>query len=426
MSLSVFDGRYKKYCNNLIDILSEEAYIRYRYDIELEYLKRLLQFVYNETHCFDLIKTLNNDDIDKIKNIEKNIRHDVKAIEYFIKDKLKDFKYNYLVHIGLTSQDVNSLANTIMIKKAAEVCISKFNEININNLLDNQIIITRTHGQPAVPSTIHKEINFHYIRIINTINKIKEYKLTAKFGGAVGTMAAHCFAFNLDKLKWIDFFNDLVNHYGFIRTNITTQIDDYSSYVEYLHLFKLLILQINNFAKYLRFLIRDEYLIQKVVNNEVGSSAMPQKINPIDFENLKGNVAFAKNSIDALIEVLMDSEYQRDLSDSTALRSLSTIFGYIMIILNSLKNGIDRISINHNKINDDLDKHYEVVLEGIQTKLKILGYNNAYDDIKTLSRGKNINRDIVKKYIYELNINDKDKEELINLEPRNYLGTINL
>ena len=122
----------------------------------------------------------------------------------------------------------------------------------------------------------------------------------------------------------------------------------------------------------------------------------------------------------------MDSEYQRDLSDSTALRSLSTIFGYIMIILNSLKNGIDRISINHNKINDDLDKHYEVVLEGIQTKLKILGYNNAYDDIKTLSRGKNINRDIVKKYIYELNINDKDKEELINLEPRNYLGTINL
>jgi adenylosuccinate lyase len=141
---------------------------------------------------------------------------------------------------------------------------------------------------------------------------------------------------------------------------------------------------------------------------------------------LKGNVAFAKNSIDALIEVLMDSEYQRDLSDSTALRSLSTIFGYIMIILNSLKNGIDRISINHNKINDDLDKHYEVVLEGIQTKLKILGYNNAYDDIKTLSRGKNINRDIVKKYIYELNINDKDKEELINLEPRNYLGTINL
>ncbi len=425
MSLSIFDGRYKKYCGELIDILSEEAYIKYRYQIELEYLERLIYILFNEKHTFD--KELSIDDINNIKNIENVIRHDVKAIEYFIKDKFKDNRYNYLVHIGLTSQDVNSLANTIMIHKAGKNCINKFNEINeniINNLLKNQIIITRTHGQPAVPSKLDKEISFHYIRILNTINKINNFKLTAKFGGAVGTMAAHCFAFNLDISNWIDFFDDLVSHYGFIRTELTTQIDDYTSYVEYLQLFKLLIMQINNFAKYLRFLIKDEYLVQKVINDEVGSSAMPQKINPIDFENLKGNVVFAKNSIDALIEVLMDSEYQRDLSDSTALRSLSTIFGYIMIVINSLKNGIERISINHIKIEEDLDCYYEVVLEGIQTKLKTLGIYNAYDEIKLLSRGKHITKDIIKEYINKLDISNEDKDKLLNLEPRNYLGII--
>ena len=165
-------------------------------------------------------------------------------------------------------------------------------------------------------------------------------------------------------------------------------------------------------------------MCQKLINEEVGSSTMPQKINPIDFENLKGNVIFAKNSIDALIEILMDSEYQRDLSDSTALRSLSTIFGYIMIVINSLKNGIERISINHIKINEEVDMHYEVILEGIQTKLKLLGIYNAYDEIKLLSRGKKITKEIISDYICKLDINDDDKEQLLNLEPRNYLGNI--
>ncbi len=429
MTLSIFDGRYKKYCYKLFDILSEDAYIYYRYNIELEYLNRLILLLYNEDYDFSSISDIKNADINKIKQIEFNIRHDVKAIEYFIKDKLhdyiKDFKYIHLVHIGLTSQDVNSLANTIMIKKAADICISKFNEINISNLLKNVIMMTRTHGQPAVPSSMNKEISFHYIRITNTINKIKEFKLTAKFGGAVGTMAAHCYAFNnIDKSKWVKFCDDLVEYYGFKRTQVTTQIDDYSSYVEFLQLFKLLVLQINNFAKYLRFLIKDEYLVQLIITEEVGSSTMPQKINPIDFENLKGNVVFAKNSIDALIEVLMDSEYQRDLSDSTALRSLSTIFGYIMIILNSLKNGISRIEVNYDKIKKDLDNNYSVVLEGIQTKLKLLGIHDAYDEIKIFSRGKNITKDIIVEYINKLDISDSDKNYLINLSPHNYTGII--
>jgi len=151
---------------------------------------------------------------------------------------------------------------------------------------------------------------------------------------------------------------------------------------------------------------------------------MPQKINPIDFENLKGNVVFAKNSIDALIEVLMDSEYQRDLSDSTALRSLSTIFGYIMIVLSSLKNGVERITINYDKIKEDLDNNYCVVLEGIQTKLKLLGIYDAYDSIKQLSRGKNITKDIIVEYINKLDISDSDKNYLINLSPHNYTGII--
>jgi adenylosuccinate lyase len=428
MSLSIFDGRYKKYCYKLCDILSEDAYIYYRYNIELEYLNRLIFFIYNEEYDFSSIYDINKDDINKIKQIETKIRHDVKSIEYFIKEKLtnkiKDFKYTHLVHIGLTSQDVNSLANSIMIRNAADMCITKFAEIDISNLLENVIMITRTHGQPAVPSNMSKEISFHYSRIRNTILKIQNFKLTAKFGGAVGTMAAHCYAFNIDKSKWITFFDKLVEYYGFTRSQITTQIDDYSSYVEFLQLFKLLILQINNFAKYLRFLIKDEYLIQLLVKDEVGSSTMPQKINPIDFENVKGNVVFAKNSIDALIEVLMDSEYQRDLSDSTALRSLSTIFGYIMIVLSSLKNGIERITINYDKIKKDLDKNYCVVLEGIQTKLKLLGIYNAYDDIKLLSRGESINKDIIVDYINKLDISDKDKKDLINLSPHNYTGIL--
>ena len=425
MNLSIFDGRYKKYCIDLINILSEEAYINYRYNIELDYLSKLIKFVYNEDYNFDNLN-LNNEinEINSIKDIENKIRHDVKAIEYYIKDKLKDFKYTHLVHIGLTSQDVNSLATSIMLRNAANVCINKFSEIDVSNLLGNVIMITRTHGQSAVPSSMNKEISFHYGRIRNTIIKIKDFKLTAKFGGAVGTMAAHCYAFNVDKHKWIKFFNELVEYYDFNRTEITTQIDDYSSYVEFLQLFKLLILQINNFAKYLRFLIKDEYLVQLLVNDEVGSSTMPQKINPIDFENLKGNVVFAKNSIDALIEVLMDSEYQRDLSDSTALRSLSTIFGYIMIVLSSLKNGIERITINYDKIKEDLDNNYCVVLEGIQTKLKLLGIYDAYDSIKQLSRGKNITKDIIIEYINKLDISDKDKLDLINLSPHNYTGII--
>ncbi len=428
MTLSIFDGRYKKYRYKLVDILSEDAYIYYRYNIELEYLTRLILFLYDEEYDFSSISNINKDDINKIKQIEYKIRHDVKAIEYFLKDKLtnyiKDFKYAHLVHIGLTSQDVNSLATSIMLRNAADICINKFSEIDVSNLLENVIMITRTHGQTAVPSSMNKEISFHYGRIRNTIIKIKDFKLTAKFGGAVGTMAAHCYAFNVDKHKWVKFFNELVEYYDFNRTEITTQIDDYSSYVEFLQLFKLLILQINNFAKYLRFLIKDEYLVQLLVNDEVGSSTMPQKINPIDFENLKGNVVFAKNSIDALIEVLMDSEYQRDLSDSTALRSLSTIFGYIMIVLSSLKNGIERITINYDKIKEDLDNNYCVVLEGIQTKLKLLGIYDAYDSIKQLSRGKNITKDIIVEYINKLNISDKDKLDLINLSPHNYTGII--
>jgi adenylosuccinate lyase len=430
MNLSIFDGRYKKYCIDLINILSEEAYINYRYNIELDYLSKLIKFVYNEDYNFDNINLKDNNEINEInsiKDIENKIRHDVKAIEYYIKDKLKDFKYTHLVHIGLTSQDINSLANSIMIKNASNVCINKFKEIKIDILLDNIVIITKTHGQCAVPSTMNKEISFHYIRICKTIGDIENIKLTAKFGGAVGTMAAHYFAFNnnnYNNYNWVNFFDNFVNSYGFNRTQITTQIDDYTSYVQLLQLYKLLLLQINNFAKYLRFLIKDEYMCQKVINEEVGSSTMPQKINPIDFENLKGNVVFAKNSIDALIEILMDSEYQRDLSDSTGLRSLSTIFGYIMIVINSFKNGIERISINHVKINEEVDMHYEVILEGIQTKLKLLGVYNAYDEIKLLSRGKKITKEIISDYICKLDINDDDKKQLLNLEPRNYLGTV--
>jgi adenylosuccinate lyase len=422
--ISVFDGRYRKQCDALLETLSEYNYIKHRVLIEVAYLNELVFFIHGNN--INIKFNINEDTIINIKEIEKITRHDVKAIEIYLKENISEF--TEYIHLGLTSQDVNSLATSIMMWNTGQLIVNKLNTAleNINNINKDVIIITRTHSQPAVPSKLNKEFSFHINRINNTIKNINNFQLTAKFGGAVGTLAAHCFVFkNKKKEDWIKFCDKFVESFGFKRTTVTTQIDDYTSYVEYLYLFKILIMQIDNLCMYIRFLIRDEYLVQKVIDEEVGSSTMPQKVNPIDFENLKGNVHLAKHNIDAICEVLFSSEYQRDLSDSTALRSLSTVFGYILIIIDSFKNGLSRLSININKINEDINNNYSVVLEGIQTKLKLLGYTDAYNEIKKISRGNNISHDIMKEYINNLNIKDTDKEELINLTPNNYLGIYN-
>ena len=439
-AISPVDGRYRKHVQHLDEYFSEYALIKYRVLVEIEYF-----FFLEDKKFFKLshkakkaLKKLQEDfgleDAQEIKQIEYTTNHDVKAVEYFLKSELEKsggVQVKEWIHFGLTSQDINNTAIPLLWKHAIEYEYLP-SLLNLNaqlKLLAKEWkdipMLAHTHGQPASPTKMGKEIMVFAERIENQIEQLINIPFTAKFGGATGNFNAHHAAF--PKLDWIKLANEFVEKIlGLTRVQYTTQIEHYDNLAAQFDCMK----RVNNI---LIDLCRDvwtyismEYFKQKLKKNEVGSSAMPHKINPIDFENAEGNMGMANALFEHLSSKLPISRLQRDLTDSTVLRNLGVPFGHTLVAFKSIEKGLNSLIINDSKIYADLENNWAVVSEAIQTVLRKENYPNPYEALKELTRGNNqINKKSIHQFIDGLKIDDELKKELKKISPHNYTGVVN-
>ena len=368
----------------------------------------------------------------KIKKIEKKTNHDVKAVEYFIKDYfLKDkqlAKYIHLIHFGLTSEDVNSLAYAIMIKTGIKIHIQKLQSLtkslnSYSTRWKNISLLSRTHGQAASPSTLGKEIKVFSNRIKTTIKSLKLVTPQAKFSGATGNY--HTFLIANDKINWPNNNKKFLKTYDIQHNTHTTQIEPHDWIAETTQIMTRLNNICIDLCQDMWLYISNDIFSLKVYKNEVGSSTMPHKVNPIDFENAEGNFGISNSLNDYFVNKLTKSRLQRDLSDSTVLRNIGLTFGYSQIALTSLTNGMEKVKPNLSKINNELDDNWEVLTEAVQTVMRYEGIDNAYEQLKTLSRGKKLNKESYIKFVKGLQISDASKNKLIKLTPKTYIGLSN-
>jgi adenylosuccinate lyase len=401
MSLSSIDGRYYNYTKPLRPYFSEYAYFKYRLHIEIAYLIALLQQIpaYSSVSETDLpiitsiLTEFSPDECLKIKNHELVINHDVKAIEYYIRDKLKEAgieTYNSFIHFGLTSQDINNTALPLMIRGVIED--PYFTSLNaIVKLLDGKsndwkdiIMISRTHGQPAVPTTFGKELKTFSYRIGKEQKYLADITYFAKFGGAVGNLNAHVCAF--PDINWTTFVNKFLEQFDLKRNKFTTQIDNYENISRIFDNLKRINCILIDMCADMWLYISYEYLNLAITTGEVGSSTMPHKVNPINFENAEANLAMANCQLEFLSRKLPISRLQRDLTDSTLIRNIGSIFGHILIAFRNIIVGLRKITVNYTKIDGDLTRHVIVLIEGIQTILRKYKYEDAYEKCKEFSR----------------------------------------
>lgn len=415
-SITPIDGRYNNICNYVSKIYSEAAYINYRYKIELEYYNFLIIF-FNEKNKIQ-IENLTDLELENIKTIENKIKHDLKSIEYFILDKYKDNIIKKYVHFGLTTNDINSVAYTLQYNDILDYIYNieaAFNE-NLQKLINkcnNITIIAKTHGQKAVPTKLDKEIKVFQYRL-DKIGKIPKLK-TTKFGGAVGNLSAHYYIY--PTYDWANIIKDFLNNsFNLERQEYTTQIDNYDELCVSLNLLKQRATIYKSLGHNLWLLINDNIFLQTYVNTHVGSSTMPQKINPISIENSFGNYELLVALIETMTRNLPQSNHQRDLKDSTMMRNMGSIMSYYLIFLNNLEIGVNSLYPNIEHINNIILDSPETVLEGIQYYLKMAGLD-GYELTKTLFR---TNKKIQKKDIDEFLISI-GHEELCSLTPDTYL-----
>lgn len=449
LNISPIDGRYKNYTKDLNDYFSEYALMKYRVYIEIEYFISLLDLNLNELLFEDilnngnfenktaLIKKLrgfylnfNSYDAELIKSIEKITNHDVKAIEYFLINKFKKIgleNYETFIHFGLTSQDINNSAVSLSIKNFSKnILENNLNKIKKKlleyvNLWKNCIMISRTHGQPAVPTSMGKEFKVFEYRLGLQIKKLENFEFYSKFGGASGNLNAHCLAY--PNIGWQNFGNKFLLGIGLTRSDYTTQIDSYDNLAEYFDLLKRINNILIDFCKDIWQYISMNYFKMKYDANQIGSSTMPHKINPINFENSEGNLMLANNFLEFFSRKLPISRLQRDLTDSTVLRNIGTAFGHIIISTNNILKGLNKLEINNDIIDKDLNENRIVITEGIQTILRKYKIKNAYEIVKDFSRHNNIsNEDEIRNFINNLNIDTIIKNELLNISIRNYIG----
>ena len=440
-SISPIDGRYHNKTSELSNYFSEFALIKYRVFIEIQYFIEL-----SNTDIKIFQSLTNNDkkniesiydnfcleDAVRIKELEKEINHDVKAVEYFIKikfDELKLSKFKEFIHFGLTSQDVNNTAVPLMLKDSMDnvisLCYKKLiNELNqISSKLKDVAMISRTHGQPATPTTFGKEFKVFEVRLLNQIKSLNKIPNNGKFGGASGNLNAHYAAF--PNINWDKFSDKFLERIGLERSKPTTQIEHYDNMASKFHNLSRINTILIDMCKDIWHYISINYLIQKVNKQEVGSSAMPHKVNPIDFENAEGNFMIANSQLIFLAEKLPVSRLQRDLTDSTVSRNIGVPLSHIKIALDSLINGLKKIDVNERIINLDLKDNWAVVSEGIQTILRRENIENPYEILKDLTRGnKNINEKSIKEFINGLPVDKSVKKELLSLSPESYLGNL--
>ena len=439
-AISPIDGRYRVKTKNLSPFFSEEALIRYRVRVEIEYFIALCELPLPQLKSFNpsLFEELRSiyqhftaDDALEIKAIEKTTNHDVKAVEYFIKkefDKLELQEYKEFIHFGLTSQDINNTAIPLSIKEAIEKAYlpELGSLIDALKLLSEEYseipLLAHTHGQPASPTRLGKEIDVFINRIENQRKSLLNIPNAAKFGGATGNFNAHHVAY--PELDWKSFGTHFVeDSLGLHHSFPTTQIEHYDFFAALCDCLKRINTIVIDLDRDFWTYISMDYFKQKILDGEVGSSAMPHKVNPIDFENSEGNLGIANALFEYFAGKLPISRLQRDLTDSTVLRNIGTPFGHSLIGFLSTQKGLSKLLLNKEKIEKDLSENWAVVAEAIQTILRREGYPNPYEALKGLTRtNQEINQESLHSFIDELDIDTKIKVELRKITPFNYTG----
>lgn len=439
-AISPIDGRYRRVTKDLAQYFSEAALIKYRVKIEVEYFISLCEIplpqlsevkseLYPELRS--LYTNFSESDALAVKEIEKTTNHDVKAVEYFIKEKMKALGLSSsleFVHFGLTSQDINNTSVPLSLKDALnEVYYPMLNEV-VSTLKSfaknwNQIpLLARTHGQPASPTTLGKELYVFVERIEIQLKQLKAVPHSAKFGGATGNFNAHKVAF--PGRNWVEFANHFVNNVlGLSRSQTTTQIEHYDNLAALFDAMKRINNVLIDLDRDIWTYVSMDYFKQQLKEGEVGSSAMPHKVNPIDFENSEGNLGIANGIYEHLSAKLPISRLQRDLTDSTVLRNVGVPVGHSLIGLASTLKGLGKLLLNEAKLKEDLDKNWAVVAEAIQTILRREGYPKPYEALKALTRtNEAITETSIAEFIETLNVSDDIKKELKAISPYNYIG----
>ena len=437
-NISPLDSRYAKKISNFRENFSESELIKIRFEIEIEWIlflcsklpntfkplsKKSVEKIVKFKNAFD------NKSVLQIKKIEATTNHDVKAVEYYIRNYFKKDKvlssYIHLIHFGLTSEDINSLSYAVMIKKGISIYINEITSLNkvlntYSKKWSNVAFLARTHGQPASPSTLGKEFKVFSSRLDREISILKSIKPMAKFSGATGNY--HTFDIVDTKIKWSQINKKFIKQFAIEQNPYTTQIEPHDWIAETCHS----LVRINNILIDLCqdawIYISNDIFALKLLKNEVGSSTMPHKVNPIDFENAEGNFRISSALLEFFANKLTKSRHQRDLSDSTVLRNVGLGFGYSVLAIKSAINGLSKITPNKIKIQDELNDNWEVLTEAVQTLMRYEGIPDAYEQLKKLSRGSKLDQETYISFIKSLSISKDSKEKLLNLKPNLYVG----
>ena len=439
-AISPIDGRYRKVTNILSSYFSEASLIKYRIKVEIEYFIELTQIPLPQLSNYDssnneALRTIylefSESDAIRVKEIEKTTNHDVKAVEYFIKEKMEELsigEQKEFVHFGLTSQDINNTAVPMSLKDGVEEgYIPSLEELITQlNIMANEwkgvAMLARTHGQPASPTRLGKELLVYIERLEIQLLQLKDITYAGKFGGATGNFNAHHIAY--PEIDWVDFSNQFLEKCLLLeRSQTTTQIEHYDHLASLFDVLKRINTILIDLDRDIWTYISIDYFKQKIKKGEVGSSAMPHKVNPIDFENSEGNLGIANAIYEHLSAKLPLSRLQRDLTDSTVLRNIGVPISHSLLGVNSTLKGLRKLILNEQAIKNDLDKNWAVVAEAIQTILRREDYPNPYETLKELTRKNEIiTAASIGEFIDDLDVTDQVKEELKKITPHNYTG----
>lgn len=439
-AISPIDGRYRNKTEDLATYFSEYGLIKYRVQVEVEYFIALCEIPLPQLSDFptekyaalrSIVQSFAEADAQKIKDTEKVTNHDVKAVEYFLKEKFDSLcldKWKEFIHFGLTSQDINNTAIPLSFKEAnANVYLPALKRLmeQLRSLAlkwENIPMLAHTHGQPASPTKLGKELMVFVERIDKQLWHFENVAYSAKFGGATGNFNAHQVAY--PKVNWIEFAEKFLHErLELERSYFTTQIEHYDNLAAHFDAMKRINTILIDLCRDMWTYISMEYFKQQVKKDEVGSSAMPHKVNPIDFENAEGNLGIANALFEHLSAKLPISRLQRDLTDSTVLRNLGVPLAHTLISVSSIEKGLSKLLLNEEALNNDLEKNWAVVAEAIQTILRREGYPKPYEKLKELTRGANgINKELIQNFISTLDVNEEIKKELRHITPQNYTG----
>ncbi len=438
-AITPIDGRYRRQVEELSSYFSEAALIRYRVKVEVEYFIALCQLPLPQLKDTDpdsfeamrnIYRNFSTEDAKEVKEIEKTTNHDVKAVEYFLKRHFEALgldKHKEFIHFGLTSQDINNTSVPLSLKDChTNSLLPKLQEVL--TIIDDKAeqwkkipMLAHTHGQPASPTLLGKEMKVFAYRLQEQLKYFENIPFAAKFGGATGNFNAHNIAF--PQYNWVEFANKFCSSLGLKRSLFTTQIENYDNLAAYFDNLRRLNIILIDFCRDMWQYISMEYFKQKIKEGEVGSSAMPHKVNPIDFENAEGNLGMANAVLTHLSMKMPISRLQRDLTDSTVSRNIGVPIAHTLIALNSIIKGMNKIILNNAALEQDLENNWAVVAEALQTILRSLDYPNPYETLKALTRtNSKITKETISQFIDTLNVDEKTKQRMKAITPSNYVG----